>query len=306
MKRVGLIYDEIYLKHETPKHHPECKERLIAIINGINRSEIHDKVIKIRPRKASPDEIKTVHTPEYVERMGRFTGYADPDTYVSEHSYEAALYAAGGVLRAIELVKEGRLDRAFCAVRPPGHHAEADRAMGFCIFNNVAVGTRGAQKLGYKKVFIVDFDVHHGNGTQHMFYDDPTVFYMSTHQSPLYPGTGAEYERGAGAGVGTNYNVPMPPGTGVKQYLRVYRDILPQIMDNFGPDIVLVSAGYDLYTGDPLANINVSKDGIQSIAGGIISAAKGLPLVFSLEGGYNLEDLGELAALTLKELLYSE
>jgi acetoin utilization deacetylase AcuC-like enzyme len=306
MKQVGLIFDEIFLKHETPRYHPECKERLIAIINGINSSDIHDKIIKVKPRKASTYEIKTIHTPDYVEKMARFVGYADPDTYISENSYEAALYAAGGGLKAVESVKEGKLDRAFCAVRPPGHHAEANRAMGFCIFNNVAIAARGAQKLGYKKVFIVDFDVHHGNGTQHAFYEDPTVFYLSTHQSPLYPGTGAEYERGAGAGEGTNYNVPMPPGTGVKQFMRVYQDLLPQVMDNFAPDIVLVSAGYDLYTGDPLAAINVSKDGIQSIVQGILRAAKGLPVIFTLEGGYNLEDLGELVVITLRELLYSE
>lgn len=306
MKRVGLAYDEVFLKHNTPKFHPESKERLISIINAINRSDIKNKLHWIKPRKATPQEIEYVHAPDYVRMMSHFTGYADPDTFLSEESYEAALYAAGAVLESIELIKKGEVDRSFCAVRPPGHHAEANQAMGFCIFNNIAIGARGAQKLGYKKVFIIDFDVHHGNGTEHAFYSDPDVFYFSTHQSPLYPGTGLASEIGSGKGEGTTYNSPMRPGSGNKEYLEVYQDILPRLVDKFSPDIVLVSAGYDLYAGDELAAIKVSKEGIDGIVKAIISASKGLPIVFALEGGYNIDDLGELVVLTLNDLLYSQ
>ncbi|MDA8087120.1 MAG: histone deacetylase [Nitrospiraceae bacterium] len=306
MKRVGFFYDDIFLKHETPAGHPECAERLLAIMRGLRESGIADKLIFQKPRRAELREIEAVHDPDYVRRVAGFTGYFDPDTYLSEGSYEAALYAAGAVSGALELIKKGELDRAFCAVRPPGHHAGKDRAMGFCIFNNVAVGARAAQELGFEKVFIVDFDVHHGNGTEHIFYEDPSVFYFSTHQYPFYPGTGADSERGAGAGAGTTYNVPMAAGSGVKQYLRVYQDLLPPLMARFKPDVILVSAGYDIYSGDPLAAINVSKEGVRGIVEAILRASPATPSVFVLEGGYDLEALGDLVVITLERLLYSE
>ena len=308
MKRVGFFYDDIFLRHETPAGHPERKERLEAITRAVRESgeKIADKLVYEKPRKAEPWEIEAVHDPQYVRAMASFSGYFDPDTFVSPRSYEAALFAAGAVEAAVERVKKAELDRAFCAVRPPGHHAERDRAMGFCIFNNVAVGARAAQRLGMKKVFIVDFDVHHGNGTQHAFYEDPSVFYFSTHQYPFYPGTGADSERGAGEGAGTTYNVPMAAGSGIKQYLRVYQDLLPPLIARFAPDIVLVSAGYDIYSGDPLASINVSEEGVRGIVDGILQAAPSTPSIFVLEGGYNMEALGGLAVITLERLLYSE
>ncbi|MDA8169789.1 MAG: histone deacetylase [Nitrospiraceae bacterium] len=303
MKRVGFIYDDVFLKHETPLWHPESKERLVVVTEAVRGSGLADKLVREKPDLAGPDDIAMVHDREYVEKMAHFVGYYDPDTYVSSDSYRAALYAAGAVMKAVRMIKEGRIERAFCAVRPPGHHAERDRAMGFCIFNNVAIGARTAQKLGFKKVFIADFDVHHGNGTQQAFYEDPGVFYFSTHQYPFYPGTGSEAERGAGDGEGATYNVPMASGSGVKQYLRIYQDILPPVMQRFGPDIVLVSAGYDIYTGDPLAAINVSKEGIRAMVDGILSGAGDAPSVFVLEGGYDLEALGELVKITVEELL---
>ncbi|MDA8089183.1 MAG: histone deacetylase [Nitrospiraceae bacterium] len=305
MKKAGFIYDDIFLKHLVPPGHPESPARLEAITKAVRSSEIGPKLIYEKPRRAETSEIEAVHDAEYVRKMAGFTGYYDPDTYVSADSYEAALYASGAVLKALELIREGRIERAFCAVRPPGHHAERDRAMGFCIFNNVAVGARGAQRLGMERVFIVDFDVHHGNGTQHAFYEDPSVFYFSTHQYPFYPGTGADSEQGAGEGTGYTYNVPMHSGSSVKQYLRIYQDILPPLITRFKPDVVLVSAGYDIYTGDPLASINVSQEGIRGIVGGILSAAPSVPAVFVLEGGYALEALGELVVITLEGLLYS-
>jgi acetoin utilization deacetylase AcuC-like enzyme len=185
-----------------------------------------------------------VHTREYIEKIKTFgSGELDPDTYVSEGTLDAALHAAGAVMEAVERCKKGEIDRAFCAIRPPGHHAEADRGMGFCIFNNVAIGARYARTIGYDRVFIVDFDAHHGNGTQHIFEEDDSVFYFSTHQHPYYPDTGKDMERGKGKGAGFTYNVPIPAGSGNKDYLMVYQDILPGLLHRFRPDVVLVSPG---------------------------------------------------------------
>ena len=303
MKKVGLIYDDIFLRHETPKWHPECKERLIAIIDALKSSEIWDKLIHIKPRKADFKDIEAVHTHDYIERLkGMRTGYADPDTYISANSFETALYAAGAVMEAIDRCKKGEIERAFCAVRPPGHHAEAEKAMGFCIFNNVAVGARYAQKRGYKKIFIIDFDVHHGNGTQHMFEEDDSVFYFSTHEYPHYPGTGSGSERGKGKGEGYTYNVPLNSGSGNKDYLHIYQDMLPDLARRFTPDIIIVSAGYDIRAEDPLSGIRVSDEGIRGMVNSILSCAE-VPVIFALEGGYDLQALGKSVLLTIKEML---
>ncbi len=310
MKKVGFLYDDIFLEHETPEWHPESKERLIAIINTLKNSDVWDKLIHINPVKAEYKDIEAVHTHEYVERIKNSRpGYADPDTYISANSLEASLYAAGAVIEAIERCKKGEVERAFCTVRPPGHHAEADRAMGFCIFNNVAVGTRYAQKIGYKKIFIIDFDVHHGNGTQHMFEEDDTVFYFSTHQYPHYPGTGNETETGRGKGKGFTYNMPMKHGSGDKEYFSAYNDVLPNLVKKFEPDMILVSAGYDIRAEDPLSGIRVSDEGIREIVHGILSCSSlvtrhsSLPFIFALEGGYDLQALGKSVLLTIKEML---
>jgi acetoin utilization deacetylase AcuC-like enzyme len=240
--------------------------------------------------------------------MKTFTGFYDSDTYVSARSFDVAMYAAGAVIEAIDRCKKSMIERAFCAVRPPGHHAEADSAMGFCLFNNIAVGARYAQKIGYEKVFIIDFDVHHGNGTQHIFEEDDTVFYFSTHQHPHYPGTGKDFERGRGKGEGFTYNIPMPYGSGDKDYYFAYRDILPGLMKTFRPNIVLVSAGYDIHANDPLSGFNVTNEGMRSIVRGILLRSTpvyfpSFPYVFALEGGYNLQALSESVLLTIKELL---
>jgi len=300
---VGFIYDDIFLGHETPEWHPERKERLIHIINSLKKSGTWEKLIYIKPRKAAYDEITLVHALDYVKKIKNFgTGYLDPDTYMSADSLKAALYAAGAVIEAVERCKKGEIQRAFCAVRPPGHHAESDRAMGFCIFNNVSIGARYAQKAGYKKVLIIDFDVHHGNGTQHIFETDDTVFYFSTHQYPHYPGTGIDSERGRGKGEKFTHNVPMRSGAGDKEYLSVYEDILPNLVKEFGPDITLVSAGYDIHKNDPLSDIKVSDEGIRGIVHSILSCSS-KPFVFALEGGYNLPSLGESVKITIEEML---
>ncbi|MCL5023118.1 MAG: histone deacetylase [Nitrospirae bacterium] len=301
MKKVAFVYDDIFLRHETPAWHPECKERLTAIVRAVENSPLREALAFLKPRKASFADIETVHTLGYVEKLkGMGEGYLDPDTFLSHGSLEAALFAAGAVMAAVDECRGGEAKRAFCAVRPPGHHAEADRAMGFCIFNNVAVGARYAQKTGYEKAFIVDFDVHHGNGTQHTFEEDDTVFYFSTHQYPHYPGTGSEAERGKGKGRGFTRNVPMAGGAGDKEYLAAYREILPPLVESFGPDIILVSAGYDIHRDDPLAAIRVSGAGIREIVRAILSFR--LPTVMTLEGGYDPEALAESVLITLEEM----
>lgn len=302
MKRVAFIYDDIFLEHKMPPGHPERPERLTSIIRRLSDSDLWDKLVHLKPAKAEESDLLEVHTPVHVEQMKKLVGYADPDTYVSEGSYEAALYAAGAVIEAVDRIKAGEIDRAFCAVRPPGHHAEANRAMGFCLFNNVAVGARHAGKAGYERVFIIDFDVHHGNGTQNMFYSDPDVFYFSSHQFPHYPGTGRTEETGAGDGLGTTANYPMPSGAGFSEYSAVYSDTLPGIIRDFDPGIIIVSAGYDLHSRDPLAGIRVPDEGIEMIVSSITGAID-VPCIFSLEGGYDLEALSGSVLITLKNLL---
>lgn len=303
MEKTGFIYDDIFLSHETPKGHPECPERLTSIINHLKASDIRDKLIHIKPKKATFQEIEEVHEHKYVEKIKVMRpGYLDPDTYMSKGSLSASLYASGAVITAIDGCKSGTIERAFCAVRPPGHHAESDRAMGFCIFNNIAVGARYAQRQGYKKVFIVDFDVHHGNGTQHIFEEDDSVFYFSTHQYPHYPGTGDSSEKGKGKGKGKTFNIPLSAGSGDKEYSSAYNDVLPDLMRAFSPDIILVSAGYDIHAQDPLSGMRVTNEGIRSIIKGILSVPE-VPYIFSLEGGYDLDALGDSVLITLEEML---
>ncbi len=299
--RVAFLYDDIFLEHETPQWHPENKERLMAIVKGLKASSLWDRVEHIAFEKASFEDVLSVHTQEYVDRLMQFRGgYIDPDTYVSRQSIDVALFAVGALKRAAELC-QGEIGRVFCAVRPPGHHAEADRAMGFCIFNNVAIAARYAQRIGFKKVFIVDFDVHHGNGTQHIFEYDDTVFYFSTHQYPHYPGTGSETEKGRGRGDGYTANFPLPPGSGDREYLQIYNDVLPGIISRFSPDLILVSAGYDIRSEDPLSSIRVSDEGIRTIVRSILS--QNLPVIFSLEGGYDLNALAMSVRITIEEML---
>lgn len=299
--RTAFLYDDIFLEHETPQWHPENRNRLISIVNRLKGSSLWEKLIHPEFDMAGIDDVLLVHTPGYVKRLEKFgEGYIDPDTYISQRSLEVALFAVGALKKGLNLCKEGEVRRVFCAVRPPGHHAEADRAMGFCIFNNVAIAARYGQKIGYRKVFIIDFDVHHGNGTQHIFEEDDTVFYFSTHEYPHYPGTGSSSEMGRGKGAGYTKNLPMESGSGDKEYLHVYREVLPGIIKGFSPDIILVSAGYDIRAEDPLSSIRVSDQGIRGIVQSILSFD--LPVVFSLEGGYNLKALADSVLTTVEEM----
>jgi acetoin utilization deacetylase AcuC-like enzyme len=304
MHKVGFIYDEVFLRHEPPAWHPDSPDRLINIVNTLKVSGLLTKLVPIAPRRATFDDIGRVHTREYVEKIRTFgAGELDPDTYLSEGTLEAALYAAGAVMEAVERCKRNEITRAFCAIRPPGHHAEADQGMGFCIFNNVAVGARFARTIGYDRVFIIDFDAHHGNGTQHIFEEDDTVFYFSTHQHPYYPDSGKDMERGRGRGLGFTYNVPIQAGSGNRDYLMVYQDILPSVIQRFRPDIVLVSAGYDIHVNDPHANIRISHEGIHAVVRSILQSCTSCPAVFVLEGGYDLPSLCDSVKITIEEML---
>jgi acetoin utilization deacetylase AcuC-like enzyme len=303
MNPVGFIYDEVFLSHDPPVWHPDSRDRLVNIVVTLKAAGLWDRLNHIRPRKATPEDLALVHTPEAIERIRALgAGEIDPDTFASAESFDAASYAAGAVMEAVEQCRNNGMRRVFCAVRPPGHHAEADRSMGFCLFNNVAIGARHAQRAGYKKVFIVDFDAHHGNGTQHIFEEDDTVFYFSTHQYPFYPETGRDMERGKGRGEGYTYNVPILSGSGNKDYLAVYQDILPGVVQRFGPDIILVSAGYDIHADDPHANIRVTHEGIHGIVRSILTCAD-VPMVFVLEGGYDLPSLCDSMRVTIEEML---
>jgi acetoin utilization deacetylase AcuC-like enzyme len=303
MNKVGYIYDEIFLLHEPPAWHPDSPDRLLSINSFLKSVGLRDKLIPLRPRKAAVEDLSQVHTAAHIDAIrDRGAGEIDPDTYASLKSFEAASYAAGAVMEAVEQCRNNGMRRVFCAVRPPGHHAEAALAMGFCLFNNVAVGARHAQRIGYQKVFIIDFDAHHGNGTQHIFEEDDSVFYFSTHQHPYYPETGKDMERGKGKGEGFTYNVPILAGSGNKDYLAVYQDILPGVVQRFGPDLILVSAGYDIHANDPSANIRVTHEGIHGIVRSILTSAD-VPMVFVLEGGYDLPSLCDSVKITIEEML---
>lgn len=299
-----FITDEIYLEHRNPPGHPESSERLGSLIRAFEAWPGKDSVAREKPLEASRDQIIEVHSPQYYDRIaGASDEYLDPDTFVSKGSFTAAKYAAGALIKAVDLVDGEKANRVFCAVRPPGHHAEMSKAMGFCLFNNIAVAARYAQSKCYGKIMIIDFDVHHGNGTQHIFEEDPTVFFFSTHQYPLYPGTGASGEQGRGDGKGYTKNIPLDAGSGDEQYRSVYTEILPDIVETFDPALILVSAGYDIHRSDPLAGMEVTTEGIRMIVRAVLDAAGDTPIIFTLEGGYDYQALEEGLMATLDELI---
>ena len=300
MGRTGFVYHPDYLNHDMGAGHPESPERLRAIVSRLEQNGLLGRLVSIQPEPAEDEWITKVHTQGYVESLkahspesGRVS--LDPDTSMSPGSLAAAYLAAGGALRAVDAIMAQAVTHAFCAVRPPGHHAEANRAMGFCLFNNVAIAARYLQcRYSVGRVLVVDWDVHHGNGTQHSFYDDPTVFFFSTHQYPYYPGTGRATESGAGKGEGSTLNVPMSAGQGDEDYREVFERALVPAADAFQPEFVIISAGFDAHKDDPLAGMGLTEDGYATLTGIVAGIARRHSqgrILSCLEGGYNLKAL---------------
>jgi acetoin utilization deacetylase AcuC-like enzyme len=305
--RVGLYDDPLFREHDAGPGHPERPQRVDAIAQGLAAGGLTGRLIPIAPRDASDGELVRVHTPELVATVADTAGgelQFDPDTHAGPRSYAAALRAAGAVTDAVDRVLDGALDRAFCLCRPPGHHAEADRAMGFCLFNNVAVAAAQALSRGLERVLVVDFDVHHGNGTQHMFEEDPRVLYVSSHAYPFYPGTGALGEVGRGGGLGFTVNLPLPDGLGDGDYAHVYRAVVEPIGRAFQPELVLVSAGFDAWGGDPLAGMRLTAKGYAELMQVCLDCAQGARgVVVALEGGYDLDGLAAGGEAVVRGLL---
>ncbi|SRR5579884_946807 len=311
--KTGLVSHPIYRQHDTGPGHPESPQRLAAIEGYLVKSGLISELIEVRPADY-PDLavwIDAVHQPGYYETLKRMapkerTIYLDPDTPFSPMSLAAAEKAVEGVLTAVDWVMAGSLDNAFCAIRPPGHHAEANRAMGFCLLNNVAIAARYLQKKhALERIFILDWDVHHGNGTQALFYSDPTVFYFSTHQYPFYPGTGSEQERGEGAGEGFTLNCPLEQGAGDLDILNRFEKVMAPALSAFKPDFIFISAGFDAHRDDPLASLEVTEAGFSEMTEIVRSLAQTYcqgRIVSCLEGGYNLAALAQSVGRHLEVL----
>ena len=298
-KDLGFLIDDRFLLHNTGDRHPESPMRLLAIKEALEDLGVEKRWQRIDARPARVDELELIHLPGHLERLEqasrRAPAYLDPDTIVSTESYQVALLAAGGVLECVDAICAGRVRRAFAFVRPPGHHAEPDRAMGFCLLNNVALGAAYARRAHHlDRIALVDIDVHHGNGTQVAFYDDAHVLYVSSHQFPLYPGTGDFNEIGTGEGKGYSLNFPLPQGTGDSVFVPLYARIVGAILDQYAPQLILVSVGFDAHFRDPLAGLIVTNAGYASSAASLILAAdrncQGR-ICFVLEGGYSAQAL---------------
>lgn len=306
----ALLYSPIFLAHEEPGH-PESPERLQAIWRVLEQTGLLARLVALEPVPATDAQLLAVHTREHLEWVkavvARGGGHFDLDTFANAHSLEAARLAAGAVVRAVDAVMRGEVNNAFALVRPPGHHATRTQPMGFCLFNNIAVAAQHAlDQHRLERVLIVDFDVHHGNGTQDIFYHTPRVLYFSTHQFPHYPGTGNWNEIGEGAGEGFTVNVPLPPRVGDEGFRRILDELLSPLAERYQPQLVLVSAGYDAYWNDPLAMENLSIAGYGVIAQTLVAIANDQcqgRIVFTLEGGYNLDALAYGVAATFHALL---
>jgi acetoin utilization deacetylase AcuC-like enzyme len=310
-RKAGIVKDVRYLQHFAGYAHPESPGRLAAIYEMLDTPGMSWKFTQIEPREATHEEIATIHSSSYIDYIASTAGQdsveLDSDTVTSPETYQIAKLAVGGVCNAIDSVIAGDVDNAFAFIRPPGHHAERGGAAGFCIFNNIAIGAMHAiLKHNVKRVLVADWDLHHGNGTQHIFYDDPRVLYFSTHQYPFYPGTGAMDEIGRGSGEGYTVNVPLRGGAGDSDYIKIFRRILEPVALEFNPEIVLLSAGFDIYCHDPMGSMRVTPHGFAALARILMNIADSCcegRFVAVLEGGYNLQGLTKSVKAVLEEML---
>lgn len=308
MLRTGYVIDPRYRNHEIPPGHPERPERIAVLLDLMGRYD-RGGLVQIEPRPATIDEILLNHDRGYIEEVRASAGGPhvafDLDTHAFARSYETALLSTGGLLELLDRIMAGEIDNGFALVRPPGHHAETGRAMGFCFFNNVAIGARYLKdRYDLERLLVVDWDVHHGNGTQRSFYDDGSVLYISTHQYPHYPGTGAAGEVGVGEGAGFTVNIPFPGGFGDGEYVEAFRRIVAPISRQFDPHFVLISAGFDGHRLDPLSDMRLTTAGFSSMARILLTIAANHArgrCAAVLEGGYNLDALEESVTCVLDE-----
>jgi len=305
------LYDECFLQHKAGHGHPESPDRLIAIDDAVKRAPWYNTLSLLQSRPIDFEILSLAHDPGYIQLVERECKsgqwmLSTGDTNISPESYEIALHAAGGVLTAVDAVFEKKTGSAFCSVRPPGHHATRKRGMGFCIFNNIAVAARYAQrKFNAERILIVDWDVHHGNGTQDIFYNDDSVLFMSTHQFPWYPGTGRIDETGEGKGLGFTINRPFPAGAGNNEIITVFKDQFLPAAKNFKPDFTLISAGFDSHCDDYLGGFKIDDNGFREltkIAREMAEIAGNGKLVSILEGGYNLDGMASAVVAHMDEL----
>jgi len=304
--KTNLLYHPIYLKHLTGPEHPERPERITVTLSVLEEKGIISRVIRTKPQKVSMENLTLVHPVSYVKEVKELTsqggGNLDSDTVLCPNSYEAALFAAGAATTAVDEVLNGESDNAFCLVRPPGHHAISRKGMGFCVFNNLAVGAKYAQKRGLSRILILDWDAHHGNGIQDVFYDDPNVLYISLHQYPCYPGSGYLDQVGVGKGRGFTINFPLPAGTGDVLCMKIFDEVVNPIAYQFKPELIMVAGGYDGHFADPLTSLKLTVPGYSKLTKMVLNLAKDVcdgKLVISLEGGYELKALSHSIAATL-------
>jgi acetoin utilization deacetylase AcuC-like enzyme len=309
----AYVYDPLYLEHSRAGH-VEAPERLETAMQVLRERRLLDRLVEVRPTPVPMEDLLQVHHEHYVkfvrEVSERGGGNLDPDTYLNHRSFEVALLAAGGLLNLVQAILDGEVTNGFALVRPPGHHALPGRGMGFCLFNNIAISARYAlEHKGLSRILIADFDLHHGNGTQEMFYDTAEVLYFSTHQYPHYPGSGHWSEIGEGEGEGYTVNVPLPAGVGDEGYERVFDEVLYPLAERYAPELILVSAGYDAHWADPLGMMQLSTTGYAYLANTLKEMAEELcggRLAFTLEGGYDLRAVSHSIAATLQALLGDE